>query len=234
MSLKCPVFPEDRGITMSLLSWGRILGRSPDKILRVFFHAIHSHLYSFALRFLLLPTHEGSNSFPVFTVQSLHTVKQKGGNPDKQPFPLPYGLRNPYRNLKSENSQDYAQKPQWNCSFMNSPSAWTDRLTIYEYLWNWKCPFGAGDVVLTIYKLGMSLIGGHIFASRSLMEVSLDLGSSLGYSFTGVYASRSRLRFFTCKPQIWILRYGLGYHVNCIRRKQPQTWAGSLRWTLLS
>jgi hypothetical protein len=26
--------------------------------------------------------------------------------------PRPYGLRNPYRNLKSENSQDYAQKPQ--------------------------------------------------------------------------------------------------------------------------
>ncbi len=25
---------------------------------------------------------------------------------------VPYGLRNPYRNLKSENSQDYAQKPQ--------------------------------------------------------------------------------------------------------------------------
>ncbi len=24
--------------------------------------------------------------------------------------PLSYGLRNPYRNLKSENSQDYAQK----------------------------------------------------------------------------------------------------------------------------
>jgi hypothetical protein len=28
---------------------------------------------------------------------------------------FPFGLRNPYRNLKSENSQDYAQKPQRNC-----------------------------------------------------------------------------------------------------------------------
>ena len=34
----------------------------------------------------------------------------------------PYGLRNPYRSLKSETSQDYAQKPQRNCTFMNSAS----------------------------------------------------------------------------------------------------------------
>jgi hypothetical protein len=31
-------------------------------------------------------------------------------------------LRNPYRILKSENSQDYAQKPQRNCTFMDSAS----------------------------------------------------------------------------------------------------------------
>jgi hypothetical protein len=36
--------------------------------------------------------------------------------------PLPYGLRNPYRNLKSENSQDCAQKPQRNYMFTNSAS----------------------------------------------------------------------------------------------------------------
>jgi len=35
-------------------------------------------------------------------------VKEKGGKPDRNPYPLPYGLRNPYRNLSSENSQDYA------------------------------------------------------------------------------------------------------------------------------
>jgi hypothetical protein len=29
-----------------------------------------------------------------------------------QPLTVSNGLRNPYRNLKSENSQDYAQKPQ--------------------------------------------------------------------------------------------------------------------------
>ncbi len=38
----------------------------------------------------------------------------------KKPCPIPYGLRYPYRNLKSENSQDYAQKPQRSCTFMNS------------------------------------------------------------------------------------------------------------------
>jgi hypothetical protein len=29
------------------------------------------------------------------------SVKEKGGKPDRKPNPLPYGLRNPYRNLKS-------------------------------------------------------------------------------------------------------------------------------------
>jgi hypothetical protein len=38
------------------------------------------------------------------------TVKEKGGKPDRKPYALLYGLRNPYRNLKSENSQDFAQK----------------------------------------------------------------------------------------------------------------------------
>jgi hypothetical protein len=66
------------------------------KVLGFSLIAIHSHLCSF--------------------------VKEKGGKPDKKPFPLPYGLRNPYRNLKSENSQDYAQKPQRHCTFMNSAS----------------------------------------------------------------------------------------------------------------
>jgi hypothetical protein len=40
------------------------------------------------------------------------SVKEKGGKPERKLYPLPYGLRNPYKNLKSENSQDYAQKPQ--------------------------------------------------------------------------------------------------------------------------
>jgi hypothetical protein len=56
-------------------------------------------------------------------VKLLYIVKEKGG----KPYPLPYGLRSPYRNLKSENSQDYAQKPQGNCTLMNSSSG------LYKY-----------------------------------------------------------------------------------------------------
>jgi hypothetical protein len=42
----------------------------------------------------------------------VYAVQEKGGNPERKPHPLPFDLRNPYRKLKSENSQDYAQKPQ--------------------------------------------------------------------------------------------------------------------------
>ncbi len=55
------------------------------KILRVFLLVIHSHLYSFALRFLFLQTHATSYSF----------CKREGGKPDRKPYPLSYGLRNP-------------------------------------------------------------------------------------------------------------------------------------------
>jgi hypothetical protein len=45
-------------------------------------------------------------------------LKEKGGKPDRKLYPLHCGLRN----LKSENSQNYAQKPQQNWTFMNSAS----------------------------------------------------------------------------------------------------------------
>jgi hypothetical protein len=67
------------------------------KVLRVFLLAIRSHLYSFALRFIFLQTHATSCGFYSALV---NTVKEKGG----KPHTLPYGLRNPYKNLKSENS----------------------------------------------------------------------------------------------------------------------------------
>jgi hypothetical protein len=95
---------------------GRIPGRSPDRNLKSF-----PHCYSQppALKFLFLKTHATSYSF---YCSFLYTVKEKWGKPDRKTYPLSYGLRNPYRNTKSENSQDYAQKPQWNCTFMNSAS----------------------------------------------------------------------------------------------------------------
>ncbi len=46
----------------------------------------------------------------VSTVQLLCTVKEKGGKPNRKTHPLPYCFRNPYRNLKSENSQDNAHR----------------------------------------------------------------------------------------------------------------------------
>jgi hypothetical protein len=58
------------------------------------------------------------NLFCISTVKVMYNVKEKG----EKPYPLPYGLRNPYRNLKSVNTQDYAQKPQRNFTFMNSAS----------------------------------------------------------------------------------------------------------------
>jgi hypothetical protein len=98
---------------------GWILGRNPSKIFRVILLAIHSHLYSFALRFLFLQTH--TTTYSLYSSVTVHG-KGEGGKPDRKPYPLPYGLRNPYRNLMSENFQDYAQKPQRNCTFMNSAS----------------------------------------------------------------------------------------------------------------
>jgi hypothetical protein len=56
---------------------------------------------------------------------------EKGWKSNSKPYPLPYGLRNPYRNLKSENSQDYAQKHQRNCTFMNSASGFETKYVIY-------------------------------------------------------------------------------------------------------
>jgi hypothetical protein len=71
------------------------------KVLRVFLLAIQS-----------LEISMSSNSHNLFQFLEFVTVHCKGGKPDRKPYPLPYGLRNPYRNPNSENSQDYAQKPQ--------------------------------------------------------------------------------------------------------------------------
>jgi hypothetical protein len=88
------------------------LDKNQDKSLKSFPPCYsQSPVYSFALRFLFLRNHATSYSF----------YRKKGENL-KKTNPLPYGLRNTYRNLKSENSQDYAQRPQRTCKFMNSAS----------------------------------------------------------------------------------------------------------------
>jgi hypothetical protein len=72
------------------------------KVLIVFLLAIH--LTSFALKFLFLQTHETFYSF--YSSVTVHCKGVKGGKPDRKTYLHPYGLRNPYINLKSENSQD--------------------------------------------------------------------------------------------------------------------------------
>jgi hypothetical protein len=62
----------------------------------VFLLAIQSCLYSFALRFIFL------QSLTVSKVHLMYTDNDKGGKPDRKPYTLPYDLRNPYLNLKSE------------------------------------------------------------------------------------------------------------------------------------
>jgi hypothetical protein len=62
------------------------------KVLRVFLLVIHNHFYSFA----------GDFNFFKLTQPLTVSAKEKGGKSDRKPFPLPYGLRNPYRSLKSE------------------------------------------------------------------------------------------------------------------------------------
>ncbi len=53
--------------------------------------------------------------------------------PEIQPYQLSYGLRNPYRNLKSQNSQDYALKPQRNSASVPT-FVYTDKVPIYFLL----------------------------------------------------------------------------------------------------
>jgi hypothetical protein len=74
-----------------LLSRGQILGRNPEKSLQSFPPPVAST----ALLEILI----SSNSRNLLKFQ-----KRRKDETDRKPIHLPYGLRNPYRNLKSENS----------------------------------------------------------------------------------------------------------------------------------
>jgi hypothetical protein len=87
-----------------LLSRGQILERNPDKSLKSFPPPVNSSANAWDFYFF--------NLTQPLTV----SVKEKGEKPDRKPYPLPYGSRNPYRNLKTDNTQDYAQKPQRDCT----------------------------------------------------------------------------------------------------------------------
>ncbi len=70
------------------------------KVLKVFLLAMHSHLYSFALIFICFSFQLTQHLTYFYGSQLLYTVKEKGGKPNRKPYPLPYGLRNPHRNPK--------------------------------------------------------------------------------------------------------------------------------------
>jgi len=109
----------DRQLFLLKSTEAEILDEIQTKVLRAFLLATHSHLYTaFPWDFYFFKL---TQPLTVFIVLLQYTVKEKGEKPDRKPYPLPYGLRNPYRNLKSENF-DYAKKPQRNFTFMNSAS----------------------------------------------------------------------------------------------------------------
>jgi hypothetical protein len=83
---------------------GRILGRNPDKSLKSI-----PPCYSQSPLQLCLEIYIFSNSYSFYSSVIVHCKGKSVGKPDRNPYLLPYGLRNPYKNLKSENSQDYAQ-----------------------------------------------------------------------------------------------------------------------------
>jgi|LakMenEpi03Aug12_release.lakeMendotaPanAssembly.Ray.scaffolds.fasta_scaffold546660_1 hypothetical protein len=90
---------------------GWILGRNPEKSLQIF-----PPLYSKSPLQLCIGISISSNlrNLLQFLLCVTVHIKEKGGKPDRKSHPFPKGLRNPYRNLKFENSQDYAQKSQIN------------------------------------------------------------------------------------------------------------------------
>jgi hypothetical protein len=64
-------------------------------------------------------THATSYYFYSKFTEHCKVERRKNLIANHSPFPM---FQKPYRNLKSENSQDYAQKPQRNYTFMNSAS----------------------------------------------------------------------------------------------------------------
>ncbi len=92
------------------------------KVLGVFLLANYSHSLQICIEIYISSNSRNLLQFVLFTVKFLYTVKEKGGKPVKKPHHLPHSLRNPYRNLKADKSQDYAKQPQLNCTFMNSAS----------------------------------------------------------------------------------------------------------------
>ncbi len=91
--------------------WGRILGPNPDKRLKSFpplLFTVTSTALLWGIYFFKLTQ---PLTVSIVNYSTAYTIKEKTTT-------LPYGLRNPYRNLKSDNSEDYAQKSPRNFSWI--------------------------------------------------------------------------------------------------------------------
>ncbi len=89
------------------------------KVFRVFFLAIQSHLYSFALKLLFPQTHATSTPEPL-TVSTVYIVHFKG---ERRKIWQKITTPSLWFEKFKQKPQDYAQKPQRNCTFMNSALA---------------------------------------------------------------------------------------------------------------
>jgi hypothetical protein len=100
------------------------LDKIPTKVFRVFLLAIHSHLY--VQLSLEISIFKLSQPLTVSSVQLLYNVKEKGGKPDRKPYPLPYGLRNLYQRTRKIMPRNLNEI---NCTFMNSASGSIDKMS---------------------------------------------------------------------------------------------------------
>jgi hypothetical protein len=99
------------------LSGGRILGRNPNKSIK----SLPPCSSQSALQ-LCLENSISSDSHNLLQFL-LYTVKEKEGKPDRKPYPLSLWFKKSIQKAQErKNSQDYAQKPQRICTFMNSAS----------------------------------------------------------------------------------------------------------------
>jgi hypothetical protein len=125
------------------------LDEIPTKVLKVFFLAIHSHLYSFEFsiskkpRNLLCISSNSRNLLCISKVKLLYKGKQKGGKSV---------LGNPCRYPNSKNSQDYAQKPQPQTSTSIVRSASGHKI-LQNSITNAVCKQSLPEVALTFFQV---------------------------------------------------------------------------------
>ncbi len=113
------------------LNGGRILGQFQTKVLRVFpllvtvtSIALPWYFYFFKL----------TPPLTVLTVKLQHNIKEKGEKPKRKLYPSLW-FKNSIRKPQVWELSRLCQKPEWNCTFMNSAS----RYSVYPCMWTKFC-----------------------------------------------------------------------------------------------